>query len=371
MLLLLLKGLLATVIVLAVGVFAFLEFHPTFGGKPDEASLAKIHASPNFKDGGFANIEPTVLATREDNPSLLEWGYTMLNPPQNKNPNQPLPSIPLNINDLKHGSVAWLGHASTLLQVGQARLLIDPVFYRASPVPLTGTPFAMMHTPKTDELPALDAVLISHDHYDHLDYQAIRELNGKTKHFIVPLGVKAHLQRWGVADDKISELDWDDTAKVGEVALTLVPSRHFSGRGLNNANSTLWGGYVIKGADLSVYFSGDSGYGRHYQERIAKYAPFDLVLIESGAYDEGWNQIHSFPEQSVQAVIDVGASRVMPVHWGKFDLANHSWTDGIDSFTQSAKEKGLIVATPKIGQVWNVFEPLPNEHWWQTNKEIQ
>ena len=219
-----------------------------------------------------------------------------------------MPTELLNVNELKHGSIVWLGHASTLMQIGDKRIITDPVFYYASPLPFTVEPFAMSHTPKTDELPKLDAVLISHDHYDHLDYRAIREIDRKTVQFVVPLGVKAHLQKWGVADEKITELDWDESIDVDGIAVTLVLSRHFSGRTMGGRNRTLWGGYVIKGAGLSYYFSGDSGYGKHYKERIAQYGPFDLVLMESGAYDEGWSQIHSFPEQSVQAVADVKAT---------------------------------------------------------------
>lgn len=362
------KWLVLIALILGISVWGFLTFHPVFGGKPDAKSLSRIQQSPNFNGTEFVNVEETVLMTRQDNPSawqsLVAWTAKTLNPPQGKRPNRPLPSEQLDLNQLKHGSVAWFGHAGTLMQIGDKRLLTDPVFYQASPVPFTVQSFEMTHTPSIDELPELDAILISHDHYDHLDYRAIQDLNGKTHQFIVPLGVKVHLQKWGVPDEKISELDWDDTAQVGDVAVTLVPSRHFSGRKLDNRNQTLWGGYVIKGNSLSFYFSGDSGYGKHYRERIAKYAPFDLVLMESGAYDEGWSQIHSFPEQSVQAVVDVEASRVMPIHWGKFDLANHSWTDSITRFTEAAQARNLEVITPKIGQVFNLFEPLPQEKWW-------
>ncbi|MDO4907851.1 MAG: MBL fold metallo-hydrolase [Neisseria sp.] len=364
--LLILKWLILIALVVAAAVFLFLNFHPVFGGKPDQAGLERIRNSPNFNGTEFVNIEQTVIATRDDNPSWLDWTIKMLNPPPGKRPAKPLPTVPLNVSELKHGSIAWLGHATTLMQMGGKRVITDPVFYRASPVPFTVEPFAMSHTPQIAELPALDAVLISHDHYDHLDYRAIRELNGKTARFIVPLGVKAHLQKWGVADEKITELDWDETAQLDDIAVTLVPSRHFSGRTMGGRNHTLWGGYVIKGAGLSLYFSGDSGYGTHYKERIARYAPFDLVLMESGAYDEGWSQIHSFPEQSVQAVLDLGANRTMPVHWGKFDLANHTWTDGINRFTKAAEENGITAATPKIGQVFNISdETLPQEKWWK------
>lgn len=358
-----------TAIMLMAGC-AFMKIHPVFGGSPDAQSRQRIEKSPNFNGKKFVNLQDTQVMVNKDGlgafKSFVGWVGQTLNPPKGRVPSQPLPSIPLNINELKHGSIVWLGHATTLIQAGDKRILTDPVFYRASPVPIAGKPFLMTHTHTIAELSSLDVVLISHDHYDHLDYKAIVALDNKTAQFIVPLGVKGHLVRWGVNPQKIIELDWDESTQIGETKMTFVPSRHFSGRTFPPAkNQSLWGGYVIQAVDFSIYFSGDGGYGNHYKERIAKYAPFDLVLMENGAYDERWSEIHSFPEQSVQAVRDVGASRVMPMHWAKFDLANHAWTDSIERFIQSANPHNLTVATPKIGQVFNVFDKqLPNEKWW-------
>ena len=214
-------------------------------------------------------------------------------------------------------------------------------------------------------MPKIDAVLISHDHYDHLDYRTIQEIHTKTGHFFVPLGVKAHLQRWGVPANKITELDWNEQARLGDIRLTLVPARHFSGRTFKR-NTTLWGGYVVKSPDTNIYFSSDSGYGRHFADIIAQYGPFDFVMIENGAYNDDWALIHATPEHAVQAARDVQAIKVLPIHWGKFDLSEHHWKDPIERFLRAAAQQpALDVTTPKIGQVFQL-DKLPKEKWWES-----
>ncbi|OAM26405.1 multidrug transporter [Eikenella longinqua] len=356
------KVLLILLVVLAAAGFAFYQFHPVFGGQPDEASMAKIRASKAFNGSEFENLEPTPLMTSDESPSILEWGWKMLNPPPGKHPAKPLPTVALDTSQLQDGSVVWFGHSTVLFRTGGQTFITDPVFYRASPVPFTGKPFAMSHVPTVGELPDIDAVLISHDHYDHLDYQAIREINAKAKRFIVPLGVKAHLQRWGIPDSKITEIDWEEQTRVGRVAVTYVPARHFSGRTFER-NKTLWGGYVVKSPELSIYFSADSGYGKHFANIIAQHGPFDFAMIENGAYDPAWALIHETPEEAASAVADIGAPLVMPIHWGKFDLANHHWKDPIERFTRAAAERNLQVATSRIGQMFQIGKP-PQEKWW-------
>lgn len=372
LLLKMIKWLVIFAVIIGGAGWAFLNYHPVWGGKPDAESLAKMQASKHFDGTKFNNLEvtPVRTATNEEQVSLLGWAWKMINPPAGKNPSEPLPTVQLDNSQWQNGSVAWLGHSTTLFKTGDKQFITDPVFYRASPVPFTGTPFEMSHKPTIDELPMLDAVLISHDHYDHLDYQAIKEIveKGKAKQFIVPLGVKAHLQRWGVESDKITELDWEENTKVGDVAITFVPARHFSGRTLGAENPTLWGGYVVKSPDLSLYFSADSGYGKHYADIIAKYAPFDFVMIENGAYGEGWALIHETPEQGVQALKDIQATKAMPIHWGKFDLASHPWKDPIMRFTKAANEAGFNIATPRIGQIFQINAELPKEAWWENVK---
>ncbi|OOF55863.1 MBL fold metallo-hydrolase [Rodentibacter genomosp. 2] len=363
---LILKWFILLTAIIAVGVYAFLKFHPVWGGQPDVASMAKIQASKNYNGTQFQNLEPTPLLTSEEPVSIWQWAYNRLTATKGKNPSESLPTVKLDNNRWQNGSIAWLGHSSVIFQTGGKKFITDPVFYYDSPVPFTVEPFAMTNKPVIDDLPEIDVVLISHDHYDHLDYRAIKEIveKGKAKHFVVPLGVKAHLVRWGVAADMITELDWQEQTRVEGIAITFVPARHFSGREMNGQNQTLWGGYVVKSPDLSLYFSADSGYGKHYAEIIAKYAPFDFVMIENGAYDPKWALIHEQPEESVQALKDIQATKAMPIHWGKFDLANHPWKEPIERFLAAAESANFDIATPKIGQIFHI-EDLPKEKWWE------
>ncbi|OOF52171.1 MBL fold metallo-hydrolase [Rodentibacter trehalosifermentans] len=366
----LVKWIVILAVMIGIAVWVFLTYHPVWGGKPDAASLAKIQASKHYDGTQFQNLEKTPLITSEEPLSLWQWAYNHLTTAEDKNPNAPLPTVKLDNSQWQNGSVAWLGHSTTLFKTGGKQFITDPVFYRASPVPFTGEPFAMTNKPVIDDLPNIDVVLISHDHYDHLDYQTIKEIvaKGKAKQFIVPLGVKAHLVRWGVPAERITELDWEEQTNVGDIAITFVPARHFSGREMNVQNPTLWGGYVVKSPDLSLYFSADSGYGKHYAEIIAKYAPFDFVMIENGAYDPKWALIHEMPEQGVQALKDIHATKAMPIHWGKFDLANHPWKEPIERFTKAANEAGFDIATPQIGEVFHIHGKLPQTSWWESVK---
>ncbi|MDO5638996.1 MAG: MBL fold metallo-hydrolase [Neisseria sp.] len=360
----LIKWLLAAVLLLAAAGWAFVTFHPVFGGKPDAASMARIQASPQFDGKQFNNAEPTVIETRgADSPSIFDWLVSVVSPPPGKHPAAPLPSRRPDMAAMQDGDFVWLGHSTVLFKTMGKTLITDPVYYRASPIPVAGSPFAMTHTPATADLPALDAVLLSHDHYDHLDYRAIQEIAPKVGHFYVPLGVKAHLQRWGIADSKITEMDWGEAAAFGDIDLILAPARHFSGRNFDTRFSTLWGSWVVKSPEFSLFFNGDSGYGRHFAEIGRQYGPFDLALMENGAYNKDWANIHMTPEQSVQAAQEVGARAVMPIHWAKFDLAYHTWKEPIERFMAAAEGKPLQTATPQIGEVFNI-RTLPHERWW-------
>jgi len=206
-------------------------------------------------------------------------------------------------------------------------------------------------------------VLISHDHYDHLDHLTIGQLASNTRLFLVPLGNQAHLLRWGVPKANIIELDWFESHRVGETTFTLTPSRHFSGRGLTNRFSTLWGSWVVKSEELSVFFGGDSGYTKDFKDIGERLGPFDIAFIENGAYDKQWSQIHMVPEQSVQATIDLNAQLFFPIHWGKFDLAKHRWVEPIERAVTEAEKRGVPVVAPIIGQVFQLDMP-PFETWW-------
>ncbi|MDO4906020.1 MAG: MBL fold metallo-hydrolase [Lautropia sp.] len=372
LILVLIKWLLVIAVLIGIPAAMFVFLHPVFGGTPDAASQARINASPNYNGSVFVNLDPTEITpidgAHAEKPSIVDLMMSVTNPPPGKQPAEPVPTVAFDVAAMKEGSFVWLGHSSLLMRLDGKNLLLDPVFNRASPIPLGGAPFAMTHTPTVEQMPRLDAVLVSHDHYDHLDYRAIQALDDRTEHFYVPLGVKAHLQLWGVADDKITELDWHDSARLGGLTFTLAPSRHFSGRRLSNRFSTLWGAWVIESPQLSIYFNGDSGYGRHFALNGEKYGPFDIAFMENGAYNEkGWPLIHMTPEQSVQGAIELGAKQVVPVHWAKFDLAYHPWKEPIRRFIRAAADRNLPVGTPRIGEVSDLQNPSQDD-WWESVK---
>lgn len=379
------------ILIIGIAIFLFLKFAPTFGGQPDQESLARIKASKHFNGETFVNLIPSHATTLEidditDGISQEEghilWQF--LFPNKGKNPHQPLFTTPLaQVNKpLNEGEFIWLGHSTVLFQLAGKTLITDPVFHRASPVRLGGKPFPMTHPPQVDDLPFIDAVLISHDHYDHLDHKAIKQLirQAKVGHFYVPLGVKAHLTRWGVSADKISEFDWYQECQVDatdaisdKLRLVFTPTRHFSGRRIKGHRTTLWGSWVVQADNFKVYFSGDGGYSSEFARIGKHYGPFDIAFMEDGAYNERWRDVHMLPEESAQAGFDLRAKVVLPIHWGKFDLSTHHWREPVRRLKQAvtkgnselSEERQIRVATPRIGEVFDL-ENLPNKEWWES-----
>lgn len=239
-------------------------------------------------------------------------------------------------------SFCWLGHSSSFLHLQQQSILIDPVFSRfVSPVPFAGPRRFPGRAPRAEDFPEIDLVLITHSHYDHLDRKTIRALDRQTKCYVVPLGVGAVLKRFGVSPDKIRELNWYESLSMSGLEITLVPSQHDSGRGPLSMNSTLWGGYLLRGKKYTVYHSGDGGYADHFRKIQKTYGDVDLAIIECGQYNEKWHTVHMFPEESVQACVDLHAKLAVPVHWGAYVLSDHAWNDPPRRFVQRAKELGV------------------------------
>lgn len=262
--------------------------------------------------------------------------------------------------------VTWLGHSTVLLEIDGFRVLTDPVFgERASPLRFAG-PKRFHAVPSTlDELPELDAVLLSHDHYDHLCRPTMEALAKKSVPIVTALGVGAHLERFGIAHERIHELDWDESFEVKGLRFTATPCQHFSGRGVHDRNSTLWASWVIQGDTKKVFFSGDTGLTDQFKDTGAKYGPFDLVMLEVGAFHESWKAIHLGPENALKVFQMLGGGTLLPVHWGTFNLALHAWDDPAETLVKLAEEQKLRVLTPKLGQV---FEPSRVERmapWWR------
>lgn len=265
--------------------------------------------------------------------------------------------------------ITWFGHSAFLLEIEQKRLLFDPML--GDRVPWAGTKrYSRILPLGPEDFPEIDAIVLSHDHYDHLDRSSIRKLKDRTRLFIVPLGVGQRLVKWGVPREKILEQQWYGELVVNGLTLVCTPARHFSGRGLFDRNSTLWCSWVVAGHNTKVYFSGDSGYGPHFKDIGERYGPFDLTLMECGQYDKRW-VIHMMPEETVQAQLDLGGKLMIPVHWGAFTLAFHSWTDPIERVTRAAAKHKLSIATPKIGEPVGIAHmEMKSGAWWRSNPEM-
>ncbi len=359
------KYILTLIATLALAIVAFLYLAPTFGANPSGDTLSRIKASPNYHNGRFRNLTDTQISTRD--PSQPMDLATWLFPAADKNPATPLPSQQFDSSAFNPGSYVWLGHSTILFKTDSLVVLTDPVFNRASPIPVFGKPFPIQHPPALESLPAIDVVVISHDHYDHLDHLAIAALEPSTTRFLVPLGVGAHLLRWGVPQSKITEFDWYESESIDNTQFTMTPARHFSGRGFTNRFKTLWGSWVITSPTGKVFFSGDTGYFEDLKKIATDYGPFDISFMENGAYSKDWTQIHMMPEESVQASLDLNSKVYFPIHWGKFDLAQHGWKDPINRATTKAKSLGVAIATPVIGQTFTLTE-LPQHDWWSDAK---
>jgi len=286
-------------------------------------------------------------------------------------PDQLLPMKALSTEQLQALSddqiyMVKLGHSSILLKVYGEFWLLDPVFSeRASPFSFLG-PKRFQQTPiSIDELPEIDKVLISHNHYDHLDKASVKKLADKTKQFLVPLGVEADLSRWGVETSKVLSFDWWQELQTDNALVAFTPTKHFSGRALSDGNKSLWGSWVIKGTKESIYFSGDSGYFDGFKKIGDKYGPFDLTFIETGAYDKDWADIHMTPEQSLQAHLDLQGKVMVPVHNGTFDLAFHAWFEPLERVSKAADEHNAVIRTPITGEIFNSDKQFVQTFWWK------
>lgn len=292
----------------------------------------------------------------------------------------PKPRAPLPMREIPAAELAEpagdakvyrLGHSSVLIQLDGETVLTDPVFSeRASPVQWMG-PKRFHPLPfELTSLPRIAAVVISHDHYDHLDKGSILALDEKVERFLVPLKVGDHLRRWGIADDKIVELDWWQSHAVGSLKFTATPAQHFSGRGLGDRDETLWASWAIEGREAKIFFSGDSGYFDGFREIGKRLGPFDLTLIETGAYNALWSKIHMLPEQSVQAHIDLQGRAMLPIHNSTFDLALHDWFEPLERSAAAAWERNVRLITPIIGASVSIKHPQVAEYWWQDMEEV-
>lgn len=361
---------LSLLFILAIFLAIIIIIYRPLGSNPSGERALRIAQSPQY-DGVISQFVNELFTPMSSNGSMLDMSIEFFfNGGDQRRPAQSLPEVAsFPLDELAEKSqelrYIWFGHSTLLLELDGQRLLLDPVFSNsASPIPFSITRF-QPPVLAVEQIAVIDAVLISHDHYDHLDYKTVKTLAQRDIPFYVPLGVGAHLVFWGVAEKNIIELDWWQQKELNGLTLTCTPARHFSGRGLWNRNSTLWAGWAITSKNSSVFYSGDSGYSDHYKTIGDKLGPFDLTLLENGAYSEFWNAIHQLPEQTVQAHIDLRGKVLQPVHWGMFDLGLHDWFEPIQRVTKAAQELGVRVLSPRLGEV---VYPLRgegfSEDWW-------
>lgn len=347
-----------------------MKISPGFGGKIRGERLKKVTESPNFKEGVFQNTVPTRLQTDEFSFWTMAKEFTKTE--GGRVPSGAVRVEPIAADAFRRESsgirICWLGHSSALIEVDGVLILTDPVFSeRTSPFSFGGTKrFDYSFHFDVENLPQPDVIIISHDHYDHLDRKSVLKYKNKPVHFIMPLGVGAHFERWGFSANQYTELDWWDTYQWNEkLTITATPARHFTGRGLLDRNKTLWASWGIKTNEHAVFFSGDSGYFPGFKEIGEKLGPFDICLMECGQYNKMWPFIHMTPEESVQAFVDLRGKVMLPIHWGKFKLSLHPWTESIERALLAAKTQNCTLTTPRIGEQIVYDEYLPQEMWWR------
>lgn len=345
-------GIVSLIVLIGAGIFLFMQ-QPMFGKMPEGARLERIKKSPNYnlEKQAFKNQaaeEPTV-STGMKIRGLWKFLFEKVS---DVKPENDLPVVKTNLKDLpiEENLLIWFGHSSLYMQMDGKRILIDPVLVSGSPVSFTNKPFkgTMIYSP--DDMPDIDYLVITHDHWDHLDYNTMLNLKNRTAKVICPLGVGAHFEYWGFDPSKIIELDWNENASLDEnIKITALPSSHFSGRGLTS-NKSLWAGYMMQSSLGNIYLSGDGGYASHFQEVKRKFGTIDLAIMENGQYNESWTFVHIVPEDLVRAIKELEPKRLMTVHNSKFALAKHAWYEPMTKISKAAEENNFNLITPKIGE---------------------
>lgn len=362
---------LSLITLLIITVVLFINLSPQFGGLASKQQQELFSKSKHYKDGKFLNNGGVKIEMSLKDSFKAMWILFKSNSKAEPNKNiavQKVDSISIANYNSKTRFI-WFGHSTFLLQTKGKNLLIDPMFGDVpAPNPLLGNKRFSNELPiEIEKLPSIDAVLITHDHYDHLDYESIQKLKDKVKLFFTPLGIGIHLLKWGVEKERIIELDWWEEIKFDDLTIRCTPAQHFSGRGISDREKTLWCSWIIESDDENLFFSGDSGYASHFKEIGEKYGPFDFAFMECGQYNNLWPLVHMLPEETAQAGLDIKAKKMMPIHWGAFKLASHSWTEPVERISKKAKELNVDLVIPKIGEIIEIGLNDSEEiyPWWR------
>ena len=359
--------------ILMISIYLFMKT-PAFGALPSGKSLEKVKASKNYVDGAFRNKENTELLTNTKKTPikrLLEFAFEK--DPEGTVPDFILPSIKTDLKDLEPNEdlMIWFGHSSLFIQIAGKKILVDPVFSKyASPVPFTNKAFDGTNIYDVDDLPEIDILLITHDHYDHLDYPTIKKLKDKVSKIIVPIGVDAHLLRWGFDEDKITTVDWDDELTIDDnLKIYALETRHFSGRGFFNRNQSLWVSYLIvekiNDKNYKLFLSGDGGYSGRFKEFKERFGNIDFAAMESGQYNQEWSLIHSKPEDVLMASQDIEVKNLLPIHNSKFKLSNHTWDEPLKRLDKLTENTSIKLLTPIIGEKIYLHKENSFSKWWE------
>lgn len=365
--------LLIIVIVFAISIYLFMKT-PVFGALPSGKSLEKVKNSKNYIDGEFRNKEKTELLTdtkKTPIKRLLEFAFEK--DPEGTVPKIALPSVKTDLKTLDPNEdlIVWFGHSSLFIQIAGKKILVDPVFSKyASPVPFSNKAFEGTNIYTVDDLPEIDILLITHDHYDHLDYPTVKKLKDKVAKVIVPLGVDAHFLRWDFDEEKIVTVDWDDEVTIDDnLKIYALETRHFSGREFSNRNQSLWVSYLIeeKYNDnlYRLFLSGDGGYSPRFKGFKEKFQNIDLAVMEAGQYNEEWALIHSLPEDIIKEVQDMEVKKLFPIHNSKFKLSKHPWDEPLRKLDDFTINTNIQLLTPMIGEKLYLHKENSFKKWWE------
>jgi L-ascorbate metabolism protein UlaG (beta-lactamase superfamily) len=361
-----LSSVLIIILCFALGACILLN-QPKFGKSPEGERLAAIEKSPHYSAGQFKNLHPTPKFTKDVSTASIIW-KSWTEPQKRLVPEMPIPAVKIDLKKLDRMTdlMIWLGHSSFYIQLGGKRMLLDPVFSdSAAPVSFFNKAFAGTTIYQADDMPVIDTLLISHDHWDHLDYPTVVALKDKVGLVVSPLGVGAYFERWGYPAEKIIEADWyQQVALDGVVDIHVLPARHYSGRFLKQ-NKTLWAGFALESAERRLFFSGDSGYGPHFAEIGQRFGEFDFVALDCGQYDERWAYIHMTPEEAVRAAQDLKADSLLPSHIGRFSIARHSWDEPFFRVASASGDESFKLLTPMVGEpVYLTIKEQAFDQWW-------
>ncbi|WP_114790203.1 MBL fold metallo-hydrolase [Niabella yanshanensis] len=357
--------LLSAIVIIIAAVMIFIN-QKSFGKAPSGERLERIKKSPNYRDGTFQNQNPTPNFSSDKGFTGVLYDF-FFKKVKDLRPSKDIPTIKTNLNGLgTEDALVWMGHSSLYMQVAGKKFLVDPVLVSASPLSAFNKAFNGAAAYQPRDLPDADILILTHDHWDHLDYETMISLKDRVGQVICPLGVGEHLEYWGFDKKKIVELDWDEQTSVDGFTITALPARHFSGRGLTR-NKSLWASFMIQSpTGGNIYLGGDSGYDSHYTAIKQRFGAIDLAILENGQYNDAWKYIHLVPEDLVKAVKELNPKRLFTVHNSKYALAMHAWSEPLENISKAAEKDSIHLMTPMIGEVVHLKDTLQTfKKWWQ------